>query len=298
MVVNRVAPKHSIRVVPPKKKAFVIETPDGIPKLHQLLFCCAMRGGGKSVMVSSLVARLIKEKLITAAILVSPTYASNKEIFSQLNLQEGDVYEPTKDVVRTLMARLDAELQEWKVFDDQRRKYKAFRRLMDTDTAVNNIPSSVLLDAMQGGFFDSPPHYKYGDLNHPPRFYVIFDDCLGSDCFRLRSSGIINLAIRHRHVMEGNGVSLAFLCQSYAAHDGLSRILRENSTCLCLWKNRQEQQMQKIIEENLSTSDMTEDRFHELCEHCWSIPHGFLVIDHSVSDPSKTFRCCWDEYLT
>jgi Mrp family chromosome partitioning ATPase len=65
-------------IKPPKKSAFQIETaPDQI-RLHTLLVASGKRGGGKSVAVSNLCAKLIEQGVLDRVILISPTYFSNR----------------------------------------------------------------------------------------------------------------------------------------------------------------------------------------------------------------------------
>jgi len=230
-------------------------------------------------------------------LLVSPTYESNKEIFKNLNMTEEDVLEPTKDCIQKLHAIFDAEKAEYDAYVIQKKRYKEFQQFMRSNTPIDAIPPLTLMHAMEGSWFDGPPKYKYGQIDHPPRLFVLFDDCLSSDCFRY-NSGVVNLAIRHRHVMDGVGVSLAFLMQSYSTVSGLHRCLRENATLLLLWKNRQESQMKLIMDETLSNQDVTEDHFLEMCEYCWREPHGFLCVEFSAKDPAKMYRRNFEEYLS
>jgi hypothetical protein len=63
------------------------------------------------------------------------------------------------------------------------------------------------------------------------------------------SSGLVNTCIKHRHVADGLGLSIAMLVQTYCAVGGLPRPIRENCTLLCLFKLKDQNQLKKIHEE-------------------------------------------------
>ena len=69
-------------IKPPKKSAFSIDTPRDIPKLHTLMVFSGKRGGGKSVAMTNYLKKLLDLKLIDKIILLTPTWHSNKEIYS------------------------------------------------------------------------------------------------------------------------------------------------------------------------------------------------------------------------
>ena len=79
---------------PPKKAAFQIQTPPDVPKQHSLTIFSARRGGGKSVACTSYVKKLMDVGAMQRVMVITPTWASNKEIFAPLAIQDTDVLEP------------------------------------------------------------------------------------------------------------------------------------------------------------------------------------------------------------
>ena len=85
--------KNTMDICPPKKPSFTIETDDDFPKLHTLTLVSGKRGGGKSVATANFM-RLCKDRqYFQRCWLITPTYASNKEIWNIADIQEEDVLE-------------------------------------------------------------------------------------------------------------------------------------------------------------------------------------------------------------
>ena len=122
---------------------------------------------------------------------------------------------------------------------------------------------------------------------------------MGTDLFKPRG-GLVNFCIKHRHIADGLGISVAMLTQSYCAAngEGLPRPIRENTTCLCLFKSaaQHKSQLEKI--HNEIGSDIDLEKFDRFFKHATSKPYGFLFIDFNPKDKSKQFRSGFDEYLT
>ena len=69
-------------IAPPKKSAFQIATPPDVPKQHSLTIFSARRGGGKSVAATAFVKKLQEVGAMDRVMIITPTWASNKEIFA------------------------------------------------------------------------------------------------------------------------------------------------------------------------------------------------------------------------
>ena len=199
----------------PKKSAFAIDTPPDINKLHCLMLLSGKRGGGKSVAVASYVKKLRDLDLMQRVLLITPTYNSNKEIFAPLKLNaDEDVLEPTTDALQRVISIVEKEKKEYDEFLEKKKKYRQFQKYLNSNTPIEGIPSDLLLSLMDGDF--GPPKYKYKDESHPPRLFLIIDDCMGSDLFKPRG-GLVQFCIKHRHIADGLGISVAMLVQSYCA---------------------------------------------------------------------------------
>jgi hypothetical protein len=291
MKVKRV---NGLDIKPPKKNAFMIDTPDNLPKLHTLMIASGRRGGGKSVAVSNFVRMLLEKEILDRVILISPTYYSNKEIYDPLNIAEEDIIEPSKDAVKEVVSKVEQDKAEYDEFLEKLKKYKEYQKLISSDTPIYDIPPMKLIEFMEYGFLEGEkPEWKYKH-ERLPRVFLIIDDCMGTDLFN-RKSGLTNLCIKHRHIAEGTGISIAMLTQSYCANEGLPRPIRENTCLLLLFKNTQEQQIKKIFEE--AGDKLTEEQFYGMFNYATSKPFGFMMIDfHPKSDEMK-YRSNFNEFL-
>jgi hypothetical protein len=289
--------KNKMDVKPPKKASFTIETDDDFPKLHTLSLVSGKRGGGKSVATANFM-RLCKDKqYFQRCWLITPTYASNKEIWNIADIQEEDVLEPTVTALKEVAKLIEAERQEWNLFLQQKALYEKFHKDIK-HKAIKSIPSDELMNYFEMGLLDNPememPKWKYS-LECPPRLALIIDDCLGTDLMAKRTAGLVNTCIKHRHLSDGLGVSIFMLVQSYCAQGGVNRAIRENATNLWLFKINDYNQIKKVKEE--ADLPVSEKDFEEMCHMCHEIPYNFLFIDFNPKDESKRFRSGFGNYL-
>ena len=280
----------------PKKSAFTIETDVDFPKLHTLCIASGKRGGGKSVSIANLIRKAKDKGYYDRVLLISPTYMSNKEIWNIAKIGEEDVFEPTRDVLRTIVKFVEAERKEWDDFLHKKDLQKKFQSDMK-NKHIGMIDPMSLLDYYENGFFQDagkPEPWKYS-IEQPPRIALIIDDCLGTPLLACSTAGLTNLCIKHRHVGDGLGISIFLCVQSFSCHGGLDRAIRENCTMLMLFKISDENQIKKIREE--SDLPVTNEEFQAMCKYCHSEPYNFLLIDFSPKTPCKRFRSGWDSYI-
>jgi len=258
------------------------------------------RGGGKSVAVASYVKKLRDLDLMQRVLLITPTYNSNKEIFAPLKLNaEEDVLEPTADALKKVISIVEAEKKDYDQYWEDLKKYKQFQRYLNSNTPIEGIPSDLLMMLMDSNF--EPPKYKYPACvgRHPfaPRLFLVIDDAMGTDMFKPRG-GLTNFCIKHRHIADGLGISVAMLVQSYCAIGGVPRPIRENCTCLCLFKSAAQHvaQLEKIHSEIGTDIDL--EQFDKLFTYATSKPFGFLFVDFSPKDSDKQFRSGFDEFIS
>ena len=278
----------------PKKNAFAIETEPDFPKLHTLTIATGKRGGGKSVAIANLIKKCYDRKYFDRVFLITPTYYSNKEIWDIADINEDDIFEPSIHCIRDIIKIVDAEREEWDLFEYKKKLYKQFEK--DIHKPVIKMDPELLIEYNEHSMFERKPEWKYGpDREHPPRLACIIDDCLSTDVMARRTAGLTNLAIRHRHVGKGLGISLFMLVQSYCAQGGVPRVIRENCTHLMLFKINDENQIKKVKEEaDLPVSD---EDFLKMCNYCHCQPYNFLYLDFAPKDESKRFRSGFGEYL-
>jgi len=284
----------------PSKSAFAVETPDDMPKLHQLMIISAKKGGGKLIQIVQFVGELIERGIIQKCLLMSPTYYSNIEGLKPLNLNEDtDVLEPTKENIGKIDDIMNQEANDWEEYLEKEKKYKQFKKLMKSREPINMIPPEQLLEYDSMGFFTEPPKWKYKQVV-PPRVFLIIDDAVGTEIMNPKS-GLLQLCIRHRHTGRlkhtggSLGLSIALLTQTYSCQSGIPRPIRENCSMLLLGATKDENQIEKIHQEIGTDIDL--EKFDALYKYATDKPFGFLIIDFSPKDKSKTFRAGWNEFI-
>ena len=279
----------------PKKSAFTIETPEDLPKMNQLIVVSARKGGGKSVMITTLISKLLDAKVIDRVYLISPTYWSNKEIFEPLKINEStDILEPTKDAIAKLIELGQADVDEWNEYLIKKKLYKLYTKTMKSETPLFSIDPEMMMLFNEMDFFEKEPMWKY-PIERAPRAFWLIDDTMGTELMNPKS-GLLNACIKHRHFFGGVGVSIAILTQSYCSVGGLPRPIRENASLLALGKCKDDNQLEKIHQEIGADIDLT--NFDKLFKYATDAPHSFLVIDFSPKKPEYTYRKNWNEYIS
>ena len=276
----------------PAKSAFTIDTDPDFIKLHTLMVLNGKRGGGKTVALCNLLAEAKRKHYLDRVFVITPTYNSNKTIWDIADIPEEDTFEPSVSIIKDLIELCEAEKAEWDEYLQQKELYKQFRK--DSSKPVHKIDENNLINYYQYGFFDSPPEWKY-PKEQPPRLAIVLDDCLNTDIMSRRTSGLVNLCIRHRHIMDGLGVSIFMLVQSYCANGGVPRVIRENCTHLVLFKINDQNQIKKIKEE--SDLEVTDEEFDEMLKKCHAEDYQFLMIDFANKCATKKYRKGFNEFL-
>ena len=286
----------ALEIVPPKKGAFGIETEEFFPKLHTLTIASGKRGGGKSVAVANYVNACLKKGYFDKVWLISPTYASNKEIWDMVPINEEEVMEPSKYCMKQISDLVDKERESWDEFLERKKKYELYVNDMKKNKLNFDNPEVLtrLLEYEDLGFFDDKPKWPYQN-EVPPRLAVIIDDCVGSDLMRLPSANLVNTCIKHRHLGNGLGLSMFMLVQSYACKDGVPRPIRENCTHLMLFRIAQEEQIKKLYSE--SDVDMSYDEFYQMLKSVHEEPFQFLFMDFAPKEDKYRFRKNFTELI-
>lgn len=279
----------------PDKSAFQIETDPDFIKMPTLSVFSGRRGGGKSVAVANLLRTAKQKHYCDLVLLITPTYNSNKPIWDICGIDESDVFEPTKNVLKDIVKRVEAEKQEFETFLARQKQFAKYKKDIQ-HKPIHMIPPNQLMEYLDYGFLDNTfdEKWKYPVLQ-PPRISVVIDDAMGTDLMACRTAGLTNLAIRHRHIADGLGISLFMLVQSYCAQGGVARPIRENTTHLFLFKINDEKQIAKVREE--SDLPVTEEEWRDMCGKAHSIPYNFLLCDFSAKCPQKRFRSGMNDYL-
>jgi len=276
----------------PEKQAFQIETAPDFIKLNTLMCINGKRGGGKTLSLCNFLKEAKEKGYADRVLTITPTYNSNKEIWDIAGVEEEDVVEPEAGAIKRIMDMCEAEKKEWDEFLEKKELFKQFKK--DSKKPIQLINDDDMIRYYEFNFWDEPPKWKY-PKEQPPRIHIVLDDCLNSPVMTRPKEGLVNLAIRHRHIMDGVGVSMYFLVQSYCALGGVPRVIRENCTHLLLFKINQEKQIQKIYEE--ADLDIPDDEFRGMLDFVHQEPYQFLMMDFASKCKTKRFRKGWNDYI-
>jgi len=251
--------KKAVIKFPKDSNAFAVETPEHLPKLHQLLIANGKRGSGKSIAITNLI-RMYKEELgsDSRVIVVSPTFGSNYKLLSELGIDRADVFEePDDDVPSKLL----------EIANDERDSFLEFQHL-------NNYYNQFI-KTIRGGFFDrskmdeymlqyynpltnqferpKPKHPCYLK-GKPCVLFTFFYDNQGSTLLSTNKK-MLQLCLRHRHLGQfpppvggAVGMSLFISTQTFKSNGGLNKAIRNNSTSIILFKTKDMTELKHISE--------------------------------------------------
>ena len=104
-----------------------------------------------------------------------------------------------------------------------------------------------------------------------------------------------NVSIRHRHIGQGVEISLYIACQTFTAQNGCPRYLRQNATCLQLWKMKDLKAVEQVVES--VEGDVAAEQFVRALAYATAKPHGFLAVEFAAKNPAHRFRAGWDEFV-
>tara|TARA_R110002126_G_scaffold532_3_gene3405 strand:- start:1633 stop:2529 length:897 start_codon:yes stop_codon:yes gene_type:complete len=287
----------NIDIQMPKSNSYAIDTDDDFIKLPALICVNGKRHSGKTLSVVNYVREMKNKNYCDRCLVITPTYASNKNTWDIAEIDEQDVFEPGKYVLKDIKKFIQEEKDEWDQFLEMKEKYKEYQKMVkkqDLNVEDENLIKE-LLNYEELGFFDLPPSWKY-KKEVPPRLTLVIDDSMGTDIM-LPSAGLTKFVIAHRHWGEGLGISVFMLVQSYTAGagQGLARPIREQTTQLWLFKIAQEGQLKKVFEE--SDLEINYEKYLELCNQVHSVPYNFLMIDFNAKDPEKKYRNGFKEFI-
>lgn len=287
----------------PKGGAAEIPTPDDFFKLPFVMLSVAKRMSGKTCSMTNFLHILRRMDRLDRLILVSPTYHNNKHYFEglPLDVENGDVVEPTIDSAQIIMDKLEEEGRLYDEYFKDLDKWKMLMKMVkDRNIHINDIEDSLFYDFNE---LLEKPTYKYMRNGEPykPVVVVFFDDCQNTMSFSTKSK-VSYLTIKHRHVgktIHGSiGANLMFACQNYTSNSGgIPRTIRGNTTILCVFKNKNKKELDLISEECSGECDTLQ--FMNVFEQATGEDYGFLTIDFNrKKEHASMFRQCWNKWLT
>eukprot|EP00965_Chrysotila_dentata_P097713 3230780-Pleurochrysis_carterae.AAC.1 len=179
----------AVKTVVPKKRSNTIDTSQDDLKLHSLMVLSGKRGGGKSVSVSSWLLDCKRKSYFDRALLLTPTYMSNREIWDVCGIDPSDVFEPEKGVLSRILDVVQSERDHWDRFVERLKLWKEYQKATAKDIARC---------ADDTGEMNERPTWKYKHREHMPRLCLILDDVMSLPVMMNSSEGLTNLCIRHR----------------------------------------------------------------------------------------------------
>ena len=251
------------------------------------------RTAGKSYLTSKILAQAQRDKTFDVVYIITPSFNSNKAYFEKY-IKPENVFDPTRDSISKVIARVEADRDEWEKYLRDKEAYERFQKQLNRGPFAMN--DDALLSAYSLGWMDGQkPKWKY-EKEEPPKSCLIMDDVLSSPAIS-QSSGLTKIATLNRHVapLEKNhkersacGLAVIILTQSYRMIGGISRVLRENLSLLTLFKNKQEKQMEAIKEELANVVDS--NLFEKAYEYATKEKYGNLTIDFKPQCGTQVFR--------
>lgn len=288
----------NLQIVPPKNESGSYETAPDMPKMHQVCVIVGKRAAGKSVAAVNLIEKLNFDY----SIVVSPTMASNKELFKRLKIEHSfeDADDPTTiDQIKEIV------LNEAKDYERYHHEMKEYNSLMRDIKEGKFLDDNMLLKYFENNTngindFVKPKHRWNG---RKPRIAVLFDDMLGSMMYS-KPRKVNALATYSRHLgglEEGGsiGVSLFFLIQSFKCQTGgLNKVIRNQATSMIIFKTKDDQEL-KDIGESVG-GEISKERFVDVYNEAIGdgSGHPFLFIDlHKKPEQPSMFRRRFDQYI-
>jgi hypothetical protein len=271
------------------KSGYSPETPEHIPKLHSLMILNGRRNAGKTTAISNYLHILKQNKLVDLILVITPTYESNRRNWEALGISRDHVIEPTKDSIQKVLGIIKAESEDWDSYKDKKAKWD---KIMNSDMPFHMMPPAYTQMLVENGGME--PQWKY-EIERPPILFLVLDDCLGWDIYK-PTAGLTKFVQSHRHHHK-IGISVAMLVQTYCTKEaGVARPIRENTTILCLWKVKDQNQLKRIHDE--IGNDISLEKFDQMLEYATSKPFGFLTIDFCPKKAEYGFRANFNEYLS
>lgn len=256
-----------------------INLPDGVPRPPILGFFVAKRGQGKSTAA----VRLLKyyadhsppvfhKKFL---FVISPTAESQKHLWDHVGIPEENVFVASteKNVRGIIDGIVELIKEEKKKYDDDQDYLKAYRKLLRGDELTPD--EELVLDMRDCAPLDNPTPW--------PRPMLLLDDL--SHLKVMDRPWFISLCLRHRHLAGGVSLSMIAICQSLRG--GLSRVVRQNCSLICLWSTHDKTALDDLYEECSHLLDKPE--FEAVFRAATEDFHDFLAVDLSQHDPNMVF---------
>lgn len=256
-----------------------IKLPDGVPKPPILGMYVAKRGQGKSTSAVRLLQYytshtppVFQKDLV---FVISPTAESQQHLWDHVGIEKENIYTAynameVKGIIDSIILKLESI----------RKKYEEDQEYLE---AYNALVHGKDLTARQQFLLDLRDAQPLEDPTPWPRPCLMLDDL--SHMKILDKPWFISLCLRHRHVAGGVSLSMLIICQSL--HGGLSRVVRQNCSLICLFSTHDKTCIDDLYKECSHLLD--QDEFVAVFEDATDEFHSFLAVDLSQTDPNRVF---------
>lgn len=256
-----------------------IALPDGVPKPPILGMYVAKRGQGKSTAAVRLMSYYLQHKPPVfqrdLVFVISPTAESQQHLWDHMGISDENIFTATTAIqVQEIISAIIDVLQAAKERYEEDQEYlEAYKALMNGKSLTTR--QEMLLDQRDAQPLLNPAPW--------PRPCLLLDDL--SHMKILDKPWFISLCLRHRHVAGGVSLSMIIICQSL--HGGLSRVVRQNCSLICLFSTHDKTCIDDLYKECSHLLDQEE--FIAVFEHATTEFHSFLAVDLSQKDPNLVF---------
>ena len=260
--------KHKIKLQP------------GIPLPPILSLFVGKRGQGKSTSAVRLMRYYVDHSppvfQSDLVFVISPTAESQPHLWSHLKMLDENIFTATtneeckKIIFETIVPKLSERKQR---YDDDQEYIEAYEALQKNKTLTDRQVG--LLEARNCEPLENPSPW--------PRPCLLLDDL--SHMKVLDKPWFVSLCLRHRHVANGVSLSMFILCQSL--HGGLSRVVRQNCSLICLFATHDKTCIDDLYHE--CSHILSREDFERIFKHATEEFHSFLSVDLSQRNPNHVF---------
>lgn len=256
-----------------------IKLPDGVPRPPILGMYVAKRGQGKSTSAVRLLNYYTSHKPKVfhnnLVFIISPTAESQKHLWDHVGIPEENVFAVStatecKQIIDNIIDILESE----------RKKYEEDQEYI---VAYNKLVRDQELSLKEEALLERRDAQPLLDPHPWPRPCLMLDDL--SHMKILDKPWFVSLCLRHRHVAGGVSLSMIIICQSL--HGGLSRVVRQNCSLICLFSTHDKTCIDDLYKECSHLLDQEE--FIAVFEDATNEFHSFLAVDLSQTDPNMVF---------
>lgn len=256
-----------------------IDLPDGVPKPPILGLYVAKRGQGKSTAAVRLLKYYVDHSPPVfhkdLIFVISPTAESQPHLWDYIGVSSNNIFTATNaDDIKSIIGHIVDHLKALREKYDEDQEYLAAYKAL-TKGSVLTTRQEMLLDSRDAMPLTDPQPW--------PRPMLLLDDL--SHMKILDKPWFVSLCLRHRHLAGGVSLSMIIICQSL--HGGLSRVVRQNCSLICLFSTHDKTCIEDLYKECSHLLDQEE--FEAVFADATADFHSFLAVDLSQSNPNLVF---------